>query len=100
MTHRPWFQIHLFTCIALMFTISILLGLNFYPRRMPFPTYEFPDSVIYKYGWPCEFRRLTTRNLDWEWNDVLANTIIAVLIVIVVGLVVEALARRRASKSL
>jgi len=98
MTH-PWFQIHLSTCIAVMFTLSIFLSLNFYPRRIPFQTPEFPDAVITKYGWPCEFRQFTDRNAYGEWDDVLVDILLAVLITTFVGLVADALARRPSKSS-
>jgi hypothetical protein len=97
MNREPWFQIRFATSIVLMLTVSVLLGLNFYPRRTPRPTPEFPEGYVDFYGWPNSLRRLTTRNLDWEWGAALTNLFFAVMIVAIVGMATEWIVRNRKS---
>jgi hypothetical protein len=70
---RPWFQVHLSTCVVLMFVASGLLWANVRVREVGQVTVTFDSEkgssdlmiTVNGRGWPLVFDELSERNQEW-----------------------------------
>ncbi len=101
----PRLQLHLTTCIVLMFVAGGLLWLNFSPSELTIDIHEedaSPSPLVYaiEKGWPWHCYTENLYDLSpiwWRWNqlNLILNSLIALAILAAVAALSERLIRRR-----
>ena len=100
-TRRRWFQVHLSTCVVLMFVAGGVIWANVRVQK----TIE-PDAVVRELGWPlvynwerCEWGDVSSPGVacfsDHSNMHVAADAAIGIAILFAVALVLEWRIRRR-----
>lgn len=111
---RPWFQLHLSTCVVLMVVAGVLAMLNFRSPHMPI--WWDQDITRRSFGWPLEVVHTLSdgdanRFEPYRWGDsgsfeinydavlkICLNALLNLMIMIGAARLSEYLIRRRARK--
>lgn len=106
---RPWFQLHLSTCIVLMLAAGAMVGANLVPSKRavvyvtsefwwaPYADYREGEGRSEGYGWPqtCRVEK-RTGTVVWNPSAVAGNFFVGVAILTLTALAFEWRIRRRA----
>ncbi|MCK6472466.1 MAG: hypothetical protein L6R28_12045 [Planctomycetes bacterium] len=105
---RPWFQLHLSTCVVLMLAAGVLVGANFVPSTRAVVWIPFADHPSFSdsgsgnpnadgWGWPMTFRVLNVLGEPlWRIEGVVFDVLVALGIIFSLGFAIEWRIRRRA----
>ena len=99
---RPWFRFHLLTALATMLAVGAFATLNCMTSQIEVRTTHMYCTWT-NYGWPfkcCTYVEKSdvshTSSSHWIW--LASNLLCSFLLVILIGLAVEALLRRREAR--
>lgn len=108
---RPWFQLHLSTCIVLMFVAGMLIWLNVTPRERSL-VWILENGRMERFmddrsglegwtgrGWPATFQAiLPDETTKWSGEGVVQDLAVVMAIIGLAGSGCEYLIRRRERK--
>jgi hypothetical protein len=100
-TPRGWLQLHLSTCVVLMFVAGGLIGANSHGKIDRWSD-AYSSVITREWGWPCSYRlerEFNNRNpyLAWDYQSICWNILAGLAILAAVALACEWWIRRRAA---